>query len=332
MHEECGRRLQETRIKSANIKPLSDEIKRMELKLMVDLNRIATEQRNQDTLDIDRVSTLDMVREINREDAKIAGAVELVLPQIAEAIDRTAQRLARGGRLIYVGAGTSGRLGILDASECPPTYSAPPEMVQGLIAGGYPAIFKAVEGAEDSRELGREDLIRLNLCADDVVGGLAASGRTPYVIGALTYAKEIGALTLGITCCAGSEIDTLSDIGIAPMPGPEAITGSTRMKSGTAQKMVLNMLSTGVMVRLGKVYSNLMVDVQPSNEKLVQRCIRIVREATHADEARAREALEKSGYHCKTAIVMIELDCDAQQARDALERAGGRVSLALGKN
>ncbi len=296
---------------------------------MLDLNRIATEQRNPDTMDIDRVSTLEMVREINREDQKVALAVEKVLPEIAKAIDRTAERLEKGGRLIYVGAGTSGRLGILDASECPPTYSASPETVQGLIAGGYPAIFKAVEGAEDSRELGRQDLEKLGLNEKDVVAGLAASGRTPYVLGAMAYARETGALVLGISCCAGSEVDRLADIGIAPMPGPEAITGSTRMKSGTAQKMVLNMLSTGVMVRLGKVYSNLMVDVQPSNEKLVRRCVRIVREATGVDEAAAVQALEACGYHCKTAIVMLLCGLNAEAAGSALQQAGGRIAQVV---
>ena len=296
---------------------------------MLDLNRIATEQRNPDTLDIDRVSTLDMVREINREDARVAQAVEKVLPKVAEAIDQTAPRLAEGGRLIYVGAGTSGRLGILDASECPPTYSAPPEMVQGLIAGGYPAVFKAVEGAEDSRDMGREDLEKMGLNAKDVVCGLAASGRTPYVLGAIAYAKETGALTLGITCSPGSEVDVQADIGISPLPGPEAITGSTRMKSGTAQKMILNMLSTGVMVRLGKVYSNLMVDVQASNEKLVQRCIRIVCQALDTEPETAREALEACGYRCKTAIVMIGRKCTCTEAERLLAEHGDRVADAL---
>ena len=298
---------------------------------MMDLNRIATEQRNPDTLDIDRVSTLEMVTEINREDAKIAKAVEQILPSIAEAIDQTALRLRNGGRLIYVGAGTSGRLGILDASECPPTYSAPPEMVQGLIAGGYPAIFKAVEGAEDSRELGKTDLEGLHLSEKDVVCGLAASGRTPYVLGAIAYAREIGALTLGVTCSPGSEVDTLADIGMSPLPGPEAITGSTRMKSGTAQKMILNMLSTGVMVRLGKVYSNLMVDVQPSNEKLVHRCVRIVSQAAEVTPEKAEEALKACDYHCKTAIVMIARSCGRQEAEELLTENGGLVAEAIGK-
>ena len=296
---------------------------------MVDVTKIATEARNPDTMDIDRVSTLEMVREINREDAKIAPAVEKVLGSIAEAVDRTAERLRRGGRLIYIGAGTSGRLGILDASECPPTYSAPPDMVMGRIAGGEKAIFRAVEGAEDSREKGMQDLEALHVTELDVVAGLAASGRTPYVLGAMAYARERGALVLGITCCPGSEVDRAADIGIAPAPGPEPITGSTRMKSGTAQKMVLNMLSTGVMIRLGKVYSNLMVDVQPSNEKLMNRCVHIVREASGAGETEAREALEACGYRCKTAIVMLCVPCGKEEAESRLARAEGRVALAV---
>jgi len=298
---------------------------------MVDLNRIATEQRNPDTMDIDRVSTLEMVREINREDAKVALAVEKILPSIAQAIDQTALRLKKGGRLIYVGAGTSGRLGIVDASECPPTYSAPPDMVMGLIAGGYPAIFKAVEGAEDSRELGRRDLEGIHLTEKDVVCGLAASGRTPYVLGAMAYAREIGALTLSISCSPGSEVDVQADIGMSPLPGPEAITGSTRMKSGTAQKMILNMLSTGVMVRLGKVYSNLMVDVQPSNEKLVHRCVRIVSQAAGVEPEKAEAALKACDYHCKTAIVMIVRGCTRGEAESLLEEHDGLVAEAIGR-
>ena len=296
---------------------------------MVDLTRIATEQRNPDTMDIDRVSTLEMVREINREDAKVALAVEKILPRIAEAIDQTALRLKQGGRLIYVGAGTSGRLGIVDASECPPTYSAPPEMVMGLIAGGYPAIFRAVEGAEDSRELGRTDLENIHLTGKDVVCGLAASGRTPYVLGAIAYAREIGALTLGISCSPGSEVDTQADIGMSPLPGPEAITGSTRMKSGTAQKMILNMISTAVMVGAGKVYENLMVDVQQSNEKLRVRARRIVRLATEADDETIEKCLEAANGSCKVAITMILGGCDAEEARNRLEQANGHVRNAV---
>ena len=238
---------------------------------MVELKKIATEQRNPDTMNIDALSTLDMVKLNNREDHNVAQAVGQVTDKIAQAVDVIADRLSRGGRLIYCGAGTSGRLGVLDAVECPPTYSTEPEMVQGLIAGGYPAIFKAVEGAEDSKELGVQDLKNIAFSAGDVLVGIAASGRTPYVLGAMAYAKELGAVTVSVTCCPGSALDAFADIGIAPAPGPEVVTGSTRMKSGTAQKMVLNMLSTGAMIKLGKVYGNLMVDVKPSNEKLIRR-------------------------------------------------------------
>ena len=227
----------------------------------LDLRRIATEQRNPRTAHIDELPTIDMVRLINSEDKKVAEAVELVCPQIAEAIDLIYSRLRDGGRLVYCGCGTSGRLGVLDAVECPPTYSVDPDFVRGIIAGGYSAVFKAVEGAEDKRELGEQELRDAGFGAKDVLVGIAASGRTPYVLGAMEYARSIGAAVIGLTCCPGSEIDRIADVGIAPAPGPEVITGSTRMKSGTAQKMVLNMLSTGTMIKLGKVYGNLMVDV-----------------------------------------------------------------------
>ena len=296
---------------------------------MVELKRIATEQRNADTMNIDKLSTLDMVRLINREDHKVAEAVSLVTDKIAQAVDVIADRLGRGGRLIYCGAGTSGRLGVLDAVECPPTYSTEPEMVQGLIAGGYPAIFKAVEGAEDSKELGVSDLKNISFNANDVLVGIAASGRTPYVLGAMEYAKELGAVTVSVTCCPGSVLDSFADIGIAPAPGPEVVTGSTRMKSGTAQKMVLNMLSTGAMIKLGKVYGNLMVDVKPSNEKLIRRCVTIVCAAAECDEATAVVALEACDYRPKTAIVMVLCGVDADTAREMLQKAGGRIAGAL---
>ena len=299
--------------------------------MAVELDKIATEQRNPRTAHIDEVSTLEMVTLINSEDHRVADAVQEVLPQIAEAVDLIADRLSNGGRLVYVGCGTSGRLGILDASECPPTYNVSPELVQWLIAGGFPAIFKAVEGAEDSRELGEEDLKKIAFSDKDVLCGLAASGRTPYVLGAMAYAKSIGASVIAVTCCKGSQIDRAADIGIAPEPGPEVVTGSTRMKSGTAQKMVLNMLSTGAMIRMGKVYGNLMVDVQPSNEKLVRRCQRIVMQATGADEAQAVAALDASGYHCKTAIVMILCGVSAGEAGELLARAGGRIAGAVAR-
>ena len=296
---------------------------------MVELKKIATEQRNPNTMNIDTLPTLDMIRLINQEDHNVAKAVGLVAEQIAQAVDVIADRLSKGGRLIYCGAGTSGRLGILDAVECPPTYSTEPEMVQGLIAGGYPAIFKAVEGAEDSKELGVEDMKGINFAAGDVLVGVAASGRTPYVLGCMEYAKELGAVTVSVTCCPGSVLDTYADIGIAPAPGPEVVTGSTRMKSGTAQKMVLNMLSTGAMIKLGKVYGNLMVDVKPSNEKLVRRCVTIVCAATECDEATATAALEACEYRPKIAIVMVLMGVGAEEAKALLNKADGRVAKVL---
>ena len=298
---------------------------------MVELKKIATEQRNPNTMNIDSLSTLEMINLINREDYRVAEAVSLVTDQIARAVDVIADRLSKGGRLIYCGAGTSGRLGILDAVECPPTYSTEPEMVQGLIAGGYPAIFKAVEGAEDSKELGVQDMKGIDFAAGDVLVGIAASGRTPYVLGCMEYAKELGAITISVTCCPGSVLDSFADIGIAPCPGPEVVTGSTRMKSGTAQKMVLNMLSTGAMIKLGKVYGNLMVDVKPSNEKLIRRCVTIVCAATECDEATATAALEACEYRPKIAIVMVLCGVAAEEAKEMLAKADGRIAGVLGK-
>lgn len=296
---------------------------------MVELQKIATEQRNPRTMNIDTLSTLDMVKLINQEDRHVAEAVSLVTDKIAAAIDVIADRLSQGGRLIYCGAGTSGRLGVLDAVECPPTYSTDPEMVQALMAGGYGAIFKAVEGAEDSKELGVQDLKNIAFSSTDVLVGIAASGRTPYVLGCMEYAKSLGACTISVTCCPGSQLDTFADIGIAPAPGPEVITGSTRMKSGTAQKMVLNMLSTGAMIRLGKVYGNLMVDVKPSNEKLIRRCVTIVQDATDCGEDAAVAALEACGYRPKVAIVMILCGADAEKAQALLDGANGRIAKVL---
>lgn len=298
---------------------------------MVELKKIATEQRNPNTMNIDTLSTLDMVNLINQEDHRVAEAVGLVTDKIAQAVDVIADRLGKGGRLIYCGAGTSGRLGILDAVECPPTYSTDPEMVQALMAGGYDAIFKAVEGAEDSKELGVKDMEQIRFTAGDVLVGIAASGRTPYVLGCMAYAKKLGAPTISVTCCPGSELDTFADIGIAPAPGPEVVTGSTRMKSGTAQKMVLNMLSTGAMIKLGKVYGNLMVDVKPSNEKLIRRCVTIVCSAAACSEEEATAALEACGYHPKVAIVMVLRGVDADKARGMLDSANGRVAEVLKK-
>ena len=296
---------------------------------MVELQKIATEQRNPNTMNIDTLSTLEMVKLINREDHRVADAVGEVTDKIAQAVYVIAEKLAAGGRLVYCGAGTSGRLGILDAVECPPTYSTDPETVQALMAGGYGAIFKAVEGAEDSKELGVEDMKNIHFSQKDVLVGIAASGRTPYVRGCMEYAKQLGAPTVAVTCCPGSELDQFADIGIAPAPGPEVVTGSTRMKSGTAQKMVLNMLSTGAMIKLGKVYGNLMVDVKPSNEKLIRRCVTIVCSAAECTEAEATKALEACDYRPKVAIVMVLRGVNADTACAMLQKAEGRIAKVL---
>lgn len=296
---------------------------------MVRLDKLPTEQRNPNTGCIDRLPTLEMVRLINDEDKKVAFAVERELPRIAEAVDAIYEALKAGGRLIYCGCGTSGRLGILDAVECPPTYSTEPDIVQGVIAGGESALFKAVEGAEDSFEGGREDMEAAGLRKSDILVGIAASGRTPYVLGAMAYAKELGCVTVAVTCNKRSEMNEAADIDIGVEPGPEVITGSTRMKSGTAQKMVLNMLSTGAMIRLGKVYGNLMVDVKPTNEKLVRRAISIAATAAEVTEDEARDALEQCGYSAKTAIIMLVKGLTADEAAKRLDENGGIVARAL---
>ena len=300
--------------------------------MITQINKLPTEQRNPNTMDIDRLSTLEMLRRINDEDKKVAFAVERELESIAKAVDVIYEALKNGGRLIYCGCGTSGRLGVLDAAECPPTYSVSPDMVQGIIAGGEKAMFKASEGAEDSAEGGRADMKAIGLCARDVLVGIAASGRTPYVLGAMAYAHELGAKTVALTCNKASEMNTAADIPIGVETGPEVITGSTRMKSGTAEKMVLNMLSTGAMIRLGKVYGNLMVDVMPTNEKLVRRAISIVSTAASADEEEARRTLESCGFSVKTAIVMLKLGLSAEDANARLAESGGVVARALGED
>nr|RNJ70479.1 MAG: N-acetylmuramic acid 6-phosphate etherase [Leptolyngbya sp. IPPAS B-1204] len=295
----------------------------------MDLGKLSTEQRNPNTAEIDRVSTLDMVRLINEEDKKVALAVEQVLPEIAQAVDLIADQIKRGGRLFYIGAGTSGRLGILDASECPPTYGVDFGLVVGLIAGGDGAIRKAVEGAEDRPELGASDLKAHNFNAQDVLVGLAASGRTPYVIGGLAYANSLGAHTIAIACTPNSEIGRLAEIAIEPLPGPEVVTGSTRMKAGTAQKLVLNMLSTGAMIKIGKVYGNLMVDVQASNQKLVERCKRIVCEATGIERCRAEELLTLTNYDVKLAILIQQTGLTIEAATQLLQHAEGYLQRAI---
>ena len=297
----------------------------------VDLDGLTTEARNPRSEGLDRLDTLDLVRLINAEDATVAAAVEAVAPAIAQAVDVIAGRLGRGGRLIYVGAGTSGRLGVLDAAECPPTFNADPEQVIGLIAGGEGALLSAVEGAEDSPQQGADDLRAIAIGADDVVVGIAASGRTPYVLGALDHARSAGAFAIGLACNAGSEIERHADLAIVPVVGPEVLSGSTRMKAGTATKMVLNMLSTGAMVRLGKTYGNLMVDVQATNEKLVERSLRIVQAITGCSREEARTALGRCGGDVKTAAVVQALGADPDAAREALAAADGQLHRVLDK-
>lgn len=296
---------------------------------MVELNAIETEQKNERTKNIDILSTLDVLQLINDEDKKVAYAVEKELEHIAEAVEIIYEKMVQGGRLIYIGCGTSGRLGILDAVECPPTFGTDPELVQALIAGGIMAFVKAVEGAEDNLELGAKDLQSINFTNRDVLVGIAASGRTPYVIGAVNYAKSISAKTISVTCSPNSELNSIVDVAITPQPGPEVITGSTRLKSGTAQKMVLNMLSTSVMIKFGKVYGNLMVDVKATNEKLIERTVSIVRSTTRVSDAKAREILALCGYSAKTAIVMIICNLNAEEAEKALINANGRIARVI---
>ncbi len=296
---------------------------------MVQLKAIVTEQRNPATLEIDRADTAEILRLMNAEDQKVALAVERVLPQITQAVDLIYRQVSAGGRLVYCGCGTSGRLGVLDASECPPTFGVEPGRVVGVIAGGPNALMNAAEGAEDDAAAGEADLRALDFSAGDVLVGIAASGRTPYVLGAMAYARGLGAPVIGLTCCPGSEIDTAADVGIAPQPGPEVVTGSTRLKSGTAQKLVLNMLSTATMIKMGKVYSNLMVDVCASNQKLVARAVSIVRSAAGVDEETALGALRQADFSCKMAIVMLLCGVDADRARALLDGMNGHVSDAI---
>lgn len=291
---------------------------------------LTTEQDNPKSNNIDQMSTLDSLRLINREDAMVAAAVREALPQIAEAVDVIAKALANGGRLFYLGAGTSGRLGVLDAVECVPTFSVSPDLVQGLIAGGSDALTQSIEGAEDRPEDAREDLMARGLTKADVVCGIAASGRTPYVIGGLTYAKTLGAKTIAIACNASSPIGAIADISISVVVGPEIIAGSTRMKAGSAQKMILNMLSTGAMIRLGKVYGNLMVDVKVSNQKLAERACRLVMRLTGVDSERARTLLAGANQDVKAAVVMARLGVEYEQARELLAQAKGKMREVIG--
>lgn len=295
----------------------------------IDLSQMITEGRNPASQNIDELNTEAMLRVINDEDKKVALAVEAIVPQIAEVVDAITAAFSQGGRLIYCGAGTSGRLGILDASECPPTFGTPRSQVVGLIAGGHTAILQAVENAEDNREQGAQDLKDIDFSARDVLVGIAASGRTPYVLGALAWAKQQGAFTAALTCNPNSAMSQTADVALTPVVGPEVVTGSSRMKAGTAQKLVLNMLTTGAMIRSGKVYGNLMVDVEATNQKLVQRQINIVKQATECDDARAQQALAACGGHCKTAIMMILADLNADEAQALLAQNHGFIRQAL---
>lgn len=294
-----------------------------------DLSRITTEQRNSNSTEIDTLPTLEMLNVINAEDAGVAPAVARELPQIAKAVDGIVDRIQNGGRLIYIGAGTSGRLGVLDASECPPTFNTPPGLVVGLIAGGDHALRHPVEHVEDSREAGEDALKSIELSEKDAVVGIAASGRTPFVLGAIAHAKKMGALTVGLCNSADSALSATVEIPIAVISGPEVVTGSTRMKSGTAQKLVLNMLSTGAMIKLGKTYGNLMVDVQPTNEKLRVRAVRIVAEATGLSSEDARSALNAAEGDVKVAIVSTLTGLDADSARKQIEQTGGRIRTVI---
>jgi len=295
----------------------------------MNLGSLVSESRNPATMNLDEMTTLEMVATFNHEDSKVPEAIRAVLPEVAQAVDMAAASFKAGGRLIYLGAGTSGRLGVLDASECPPTFGVPHGLVVGLIAGGPGALLKAVEGAEDSQELGVTDLKNLQITPADTIVGLAASGRTPYVIGALRYARELGCATVAISCNPDSPIAHEAQVAISPVVGPEALTGSTRLKSGTAQKLVLNMISTGAMVKNGKVYQNLMVDVKATNVKLVDRACRIVVEATGAARSDAEAALSQTDFEVKPAILMILANISAQEAIQRLTAHHGFLRAAL---
>jgi len=291
---------------------------------------LLTESANPASADIDALSTVGMLRVINAADQEIALAVEREIPSIAAAIDTIVERLETGGRLFYIGAGTSGRLGVLDASECPPTFNTPPELVQGLIAGGDRALRHSIERAEDDLEQAKRDLQERNFASGDALVGIAASGRTPYVLGGVRYVRTLGALTIGLSCTPNSELAQAAEIAITPTPGPEIVTGSTRMRAGTATKLVLNMLSTGVMIRLGYVYGNLMVNVQPTNEKLTDRARRIIAVIAGLSYDEASALLDKAGS-VRTAIVMHKRNLSRSEAEARLSAAKGRLRVALGE-
>lgn len=296
---------------------------------MMELSKLTTETRNAATKKLDTMNPLEIATLMNQEDEKVVAGVREVLPEIAEAIAWVKEAFENEGRLVYMGAGTSGRLGVLDSVECPPTFGVSPDMVVGLIAGGEGAFIKAVEGAEDSEGLGIEELKGIALNGRDIVVGIAASGRTPYVIGGLDYARSLGCRTVAIACNKGSLVGAAADLAIEPVMGPEVLTGSTRLKAGTAQKMILNMISTGAMVGIGKVYENLMVDVMPTNEKLRVRARSIVTEATGCSDEQAKKQLEAADGCVKTAIVMELLGCSASEAEEKLKGAQGHIRRCL---
>jgi N-acetylmuramic acid 6-phosphate etherase len=296
---------------------------------MMKFEHLLTETRHPDTAKIDQLSTLEMLEVINAADRSVADAVHAELPRIAQAVDGIAERMEKGGRLFYTGAGTSGRLGVLDASECPPTFNVDPGLVVGLIAGGDYALRHSREGAEDDPKQGEEDLKKHHLAAGDTLVGIAASGRTPYVLGGMAYANQLGALTVGLSCVPGSEVERQARIAITPAVGPEVVTGSTRLRAGTATKLVLNMLSTGAMIRTGMVYGNLMVNVQPTNVKLRDRAIRIIAAATGVAEDQAATLLTQAGA-VRVAIVMQKLSVSREQAVQRLDAARGRLRVVLG--
>ena len=295
------------------------------------LDKLLTEQRNPASERIDTLQTGDILRVMNAEDRKVADSVAAEIRHIAEAVDAAVAALERGGRLFYIGAGTSGRLGVLDASECPPTFNVSPDTVQGIIAGGEGALARAIEATEDDPDMGARDLVARGFRRSDVLVGLAASGRTPYVLGAVKQARSMGAVTVGVSCTPESQLSRAVDIAIEPLPGPEIIAGSTRLRAGTATKLVLNMISTAVMIRLGHVYRNMMVNVQPRNRKLVDRACRIIEEAGGVTYKRASELLNRSGGSVKTAIVMARLEIPRSEAEARLKQAKGRVAVALGE-
>ncbi|MBF1241513.1 MAG: N-acetylmuramic acid 6-phosphate etherase [Haemophilus parainfluenzae] len=297
--------------------------------LLQTLSTLITEQRNPNSMHVDSLSALEIVQLMNQEDKQVPLAIEKCLPQIAQAVECIVAAFQQGGRLVYIGAGTSGRLGVLDASECPPTFGVSPEMVKGIIAGGERALRHPIEGAEDSKEQAVIDLQTIQFSSKDVLVGIAASGRTPYVIGALEYAKSLGSVTVSIASNPNSAMANIVDIAIDTVVGPEVLTGSSRLKSGTAQKLVLNMLTTASMILMGKCYQNLMVDVQASNEKLKARAIRIVMQATDCDKALAEETLKQADQNAKLAIMMILSGLDRAQAEALLEKHQGKLQLAL---